>query len=479
MRRIAQACLLAISVSLTPAMGSTTDISLPDIGPNARTPDEERRLGEAFMRIVRQEVAVINDPELSEYIWNLGYKLVANSDFRGTNFSFFMVQDNSINAFAGPGGYIGVHSGLILTAENEGELAAVLAHEIAHVTQHHLDRAMEAEGKMDLPLAAAIAAAIILGSQNSNIAEAAIVTGIAANVQSRLNFSRSHEREADQIGMRILVQSSYDPQSMPAFFERMQQGESLSDSAPEFLRTHPVTINRIAESKNRANQYQIKTDNDSQMFHLMRAKLQVMASQNLPQLIRAYEQELKAGTFRNEIAHRYGYAQALLANNDFDRAREQASLLIKKDGEKITYDILFAQIELASGRVAQGLRKLDDALVLSPSNPVLAQLYATALLRNEQPHKAKQILLTVPPERRTANFLKLHAQAERDSGFPGRSHQLLAEYYYQMGYTRTAIDQLNLALREKDIETAEAGTIRARIDELKDLVRQERQQANQ
>jgi predicted Zn-dependent protease len=469
------ASLLSCSQLLS-ATAQATDISLPNLGSSGSmmSPDDEKRLGEAFMRMVRQELAVINDPEITEYIWNLGYKLVANSDYREQNFHFFAIQDNAINAFAGPAGYIGINSGLILTAETEGELAAVLAHEIAHITQRHLDRTIEASDDMSIPMLAAIAAAIILGSQNSNIAEAAIITGIAANVQNRINFTRTHEREADHIGMQILAQSSYDPHSMPAFFERMQQGENLSDSAPEFLRTHPVTINRISESKNRANQYKNKTNNDSLMFQLVRAKLHVMSTLNLPQLIRAYEQELKAGTYRNELGHRYGYAHALMINHQYDDALKQVQILKKKDRERITYLILEAQIATASGDIPKGLRILDDALELNPSNPVLAQYYANGLLLNEQPHKAKQVLNSVNPERRRVSYFKLMAQAERDSGFPGTSHQLLAEYYFQMGYTRTSIDQLNLALRESDIDKQEAATIRARIQEMKQQLRLER-----
>ena len=202
---------------------------LPNIGDSSGSvisPEQEKKLGEMIMRSARQQVHIINDPEINAYIQSLGYQLAAHSDNPEQPFDFFVVEDPSINAFALPGGFIGVHSGLILTAESESELAAVLAHEMAHVTQRHMARAYESASKLSIPTAAALLAAILISTRSSQAGQAAMAATTAANAQMQINFTRSNEQEADDIGIRILAASGFDPRSMPTFFERLQRALS-------------------------------------------------------------------------------------------------------------------------------------------------------------------------------------------------------------------------------------------------------------
>jgi predicted Zn-dependent protease len=199
---------------------------LPDMGASSETlfsPEEEKRLGEAFYRNLHQHVKISQDPEIQDYIASLGGRLVTHSDMANRTFHFFVVVQPNINAFAGPAGYIGVNSGLILATQSESELAAVLAHEIAHVTQHHLQRAFAAARRMTLPLAAATLAAILIGTQTPELGQAAIIAVQAGSLQHQINFTRSHEQEADRVGIQLLAESGFDPRSMPLFFERLQQ----------------------------------------------------------------------------------------------------------------------------------------------------------------------------------------------------------------------------------------------------------------
>jgi beta-barrel assembly-enhancing protease len=255
---------------------------LPSMGDTAGqliSPEQEKQFGESFMRQIRRSGKLVQDPELNDYLQQLGYRLAAASDAPGYGFTFFLVDDPSINAFAGPGGYIGVHTGLLLAARNESELAGVLAHEIAHVTQRHLLRAYEAAQRMSLPTAAALLAAILIGSQDSQAGQAALVGLQAASAQYQINFTRANEHEADRVGIQTLVRSGIDPRGMPDFFERLHQQTRLyGNRLPEFLSTHPVTTSRIAETAARAEAHAGEGRRDSLGFQLARTSLQVESS---------------------------------------------------------------------------------------------------------------------------------------------------------------------------------------------------------
>ncbi|HLF22379.1 MAG TPA: M48 family metalloprotease, partial [Burkholderiales bacterium] len=228
MKRLLLPSLLSTLLALPgPAIGANA-ITLPDLGDASRTvisPAQERRLGEDFMRRARQSLAFSDDLEISDYLQTLGQRLVAHSDSPGTSFRFFAVNDPTINAFAVPGGFIGVHTALILAAESEAELASVLAHEISHITQRHIPRLLAEDQNATLPAMAAILAAILLAGHGG---EAAVALTGATLAQRGIGFTRAFEEEADRIGVRVLAQSGFDPRAMPAFFERMQQINSVN-----------------------------------------------------------------------------------------------------------------------------------------------------------------------------------------------------------------------------------------------------------
>ena len=242
--KIVSLVLLSLVLPGTQSRAVTT-LDLPEIGDSAGSvisPEFERRLGQAFMRQVRQQVKIVQDPEVESYIQSIGYQLVAQSDTNTQPFTFFIVDDPQINAFAAPGGVIGVNSGVILNSRTESELAAVMAHEIVHVTQRHMARTIEDAGKFSLPIAAAMIGAILLGTQSAEAGSAALAIISGASIQHQINFTRTNEEEADRVGMQLLARSDYDPRGMPAFFERLQQSSRYyRGQAPEFLQTHPLT----------------------------------------------------------------------------------------------------------------------------------------------------------------------------------------------------------------------------------------------
>ncbi|MGH8757021.1 MAG: M48 family metalloprotease, partial [Burkholderiales bacterium] len=219
---------------------------LPELGEASQTslsPLQERLLGESIMREIRADPSYLDDPPLTEYLNTLGYRLISSSDAPKTSLELFAIRDNEINAFALPGGFIGVTTGLILLAQSESELSSVLAHEIGHVTQHHIARIIAAQKWTLATSLASIAVAILAARSNAELSQAAIIGGQAAAVQNQLNFTREHELEADRIGFQTLNSAGFDVRAMPSFFERMQKANRFVEgSAPSYLRTHPLTF---------------------------------------------------------------------------------------------------------------------------------------------------------------------------------------------------------------------------------------------
>ncbi|MBI5041628.1 MAG: M48 family metallopeptidase [Gammaproteobacteria bacterium] len=473
-RRLLLLSLLCLSPSL-PSLA----LDLPNIGDPAErliTPDQERQLGEAFMRRLRQQVPLIDDPELNAYMSTLGNRLVANSDTPGQRFTFFIVKDAAINAFAAPGGFIGTHSALILAARNESELAGVMAHEIAHVTQKHLVRAYDSASRMGLPMAAAILAAILIGTQSGEAGQAALMSVQAGAIQQQINFTRANEKEADDIGMQTLARSEFDPRGMPGFFERLQQNTRYyGDGLPSFLRTHPVTTDRIAESMARAEQQRPRQIQDNLNFYLAQAKLRVLTTADAKQAV-AYFNQPKTDPPLPEAAREYGHALALASAGDYTSARTTLTRLSKTDPDRIAYQLALTQLDLTAGRNAAALEQYRTLLRLYPTNAVLVEGYAQALLNTGRHSEARQILEDAR-RRQTQpdpNLYLLLAKAATGMQRNADAHEAMAEYYYLNGQTFEAVEQLTLASRVPGQDFYQASRIEARLQVLEALALEEK-----
>ena len=472
-----------ISLSLVVVMGLSSvqaaEIQLPDIGDpsgSAISPDQERSLGESLMRRLRQQLLIMDDPLLQSYIDTLGYRLVSNSDRPSEDFTFFIVHDPSINAFAAPGGYIGVNSGLILTTESESELAAVMAHEITHVTQRHMARTYAAAGHYRMAAAIALLAAILVGGQSDQLAQAAIAGGVAASAQMQINFTRANEREADRLGIQTMAAAGYNPESMATFFERMQRTSRLYGAQPpEFLSTHPVTTTRIAEARSLARQYAPSKVRDQTGYQLMRARLRVLDDKDPQSAERTFSEAIQSDD-KNQYAARYGYALALLMAGDANAARKQADQLLQTDPNRIAYVILSARIDMARGQHQTALDTFKRALLNYPGNYPLSYFYSEALLSVDKPAQARQILQDyMNSNTPNATVRKLYAQAAGASGHLAEAYRNMAEYYFLNGQTHAAIDQLTRASQLKDVDFYEASQIEARLQELKRIATDERE----
>ncbi|HEX7810498.1 MAG TPA: M48 family metalloprotease [Burkholderiales bacterium] len=443
---------------------------LPDLGDVSSaviTPAQERRLGESIMRQIRADPAYLDDPEVSDYLNAVGYRLVGSSPDPAGPFEFFCVRDNSVNAFALPGGFVGVHSGLLLVAQSESELASVLSHEIAHVTQHHIARVIAGQQKAGLASMAALAVAILAARSNSDISQAAIVGAQAGMIQSQLNFTREHEREADRIGLQILDKSGFDVHAMPVFFERLQKATRVYESnAPSYLRTHPVTYERIADVQSRIQGTPFRQVPDDIDFQLVRARL--TATEGNPRDTAAnFSRLLNERKVSSEVAARYGLVVALLRAGDAPRARKELATLQSLKSRSPMIDALAAQTLIAGGELEKGLAAYREGLRANPGRRALAYGYADALINARRANEAVDYLSTKLDTRSAdPKLYELQARGYAATGKRLQQHRALAEAYALRGNLTGAIEQLQIAQKAGDGDFYQQSSVEARLKEL-------------
>nr|VFK45700.1 MAG: Putative Zn-dependent protease, contains TPR repeats [Candidatus Kentron sp. TC] len=457
-------------------------IMLPDIGDSSETylsAANARRLGEAFMREARARISIIDEPEISSYLNGLGYRLAShggassagfgNTGAAKTDFTFFAVRDPAINAFAVPGGFIGINAGLILNTESESELAAVLGHEIAHIRQRHIARAIQLSDNMNPLAIAGVLAAILIGSQSSQAGRAAMTAVTAGTMQKRIDFTRANEKEADRIGMGILSAAGFDPRAAPDFFERLQTAHRYYSQPPEFLSIHPVTVSRIADSRNRAEQYPYRQYVDSLAYHLTRAHLAVMMEQNPKKSITYFDNALRNGKYRNRAATRYGLALASMAANRWKEAKAEIGKLLKTHPNHVVFRARLAEIELASGHISKSTDIYADALLLHPGHQLLTEGYARALLQGNKPKKVIALLDRQGGESsRSPTLQQLLAKAFAHTSNRTGASAALAEHHYLNGDIDAAIRQLRIALETSAQDYYRNSRIEARLKQFEE-----------
>jgi predicted Zn-dependent protease len=447
------------------------EYNLPDLGDESGallSPRDERRLGEDFMREAYARLDIQHDPEINEYVRGLGHRLTKAVP-GGSGFHFFVINNGTINAFAVPGGFVGVHSGLLLAARNEAEIAAVLAHESAHITQRHYPRLLSASQRLSGPALAAMIAGILIAASGQSGGEAAVALATAGLAQAQINFTRAFEQEADRIGMSYLDGAGFDARAMPAFFERMESLSRLYETnLPEFLRTHPVTGQRLAESLDHAEGFARRSDPDMAAFAHMQARVRVLAS--IPDAaLRYFRSAVAQKDSPHPDADRYGYALALLATRQLDRARAEARTLLRKQAGFLPYELLLADIELEAGNTAASLGLYAAAARHHPDSSAAVLHYASALLKGKRPREARDLLdKAVRSPREDPNFYRLLAQAAGSAGRPLEAHRAYGEFYYRTGQPRAAIEQFEIARRYAEGNFYYQSSLEARIREIRE-----------
>lgn len=482
MRRLTSALITLCMIGLvfTPCRAQTLS-DLPEMGDSSSTilsAEDEMRIGKEMMRQLKANGAIIDDPIINEYIQNLGAKVAAGAASTTTRFTFFVVNANSINAFAMPGGFIGVHAGLLLASKTENEVASVIAHEIAHVTQHHIARSVEQANSLNLPMTAAVIAAILIGANDPQLANAAIAAAMGGGQQLQLNFTRANEHEADRVGMQLLAASDYDPHGMADFFSRLQQESRYYGSGiPEFLSTHPVTTTRIAEAQERAAKYPPKATTDSPYYALVRARLRLRFSTSPSALL----QQLKTDTSEGKkVTESDTYLLALLHEKagDIDASRALYKGLLAKAPGRIAFIHSLAELENRQGNDKEALKLYRQGLKIYPGNTLLNLALAETLIRQHDFQSARELVQQqLVRNQASAEAYRILAKLEAASGNQAASHLAQAEYYYLSGELHSAIDQLNTAHRQSSLDLYHLSRIEARLQQLKDELERDEKMA--
>ncbi|MFC0677472.1 M48 family metalloprotease [Lysobacter korlensis] len=503
MRRIALLSA-AVTVLLAAPCLPAQEPRLPDIGSSAGellSPTQQGRYGGMLLAQLRHYDYVLEDPLIDSWIDTLGSRLAANSDQPRQPFTFFMLRQREINAFATLGGYIGMNAGLVLAADREDEVAAVLSHEIAHVTQDHVLRAVERAQRDQLPILLAMLGAIVIaqsagGNSSDDAAQAAIVSAMGLAQQRQIDYTRSSESEADRVGIQTLSRSRYDVDAMAGFFSTLQ-ARSRTNAAnwfgetPDYLRTHPVTTTRISEAKERAEQIARTPQNlvdagglgdnpllpggfqvggkaaagGTGQFAFARERLRVLTAETPALALKEYERISKAAPL--DDAQRYGQAVARLqANQSVAAADALAELLEKHPGDRwIT--LALAEAEARSGKAASADARLEELLRHNPRNRAIALTYARILGERNTPASGQRAQAVLRPLLAEAGddalFQRTFARASEIAGDPVRAGEAYAEAAYLSGRPEQALLQLNTLKQRPQLDYYARARIEARI----------------
>ncbi|WP_370660510.1 M48 family metalloprotease [Massilia soli] len=491
------------------AQATTAAPSLPTLGDTARedlSPVFERKLGEEIMRDIRRDRDFIDDDVILEYMNSFGNALVAAyPGARGetnADYYFFAVRDPVLNAFALPGGFIGAHTGLLIAAQSESELASVMSHEIGHVAQRHIAR-MLGQQRQDalIPLAAMLLAALA-SKAGSDAAMGVFMGGQGLAIQRQLDFSRDAEREADRVGFQIMGAGGYDTTGMVEFFQRLQSASrNYSDLTPAYLRSHPLTSERISDIQSRIRETPYRQRIDSIEFHLVRARARVLQDesvQGLRDTHMAFESQLTQLNRQQKAGAQYGLAFLELKRGNHVKAQEwldkaRATMKPSDSGAVMsaqragsygapTFASLGVEIKLAPGQPAavklQGMKEAELAHLQYPLSRGIARQYADAMIANGKLDDAAKFLRDqVQLYREEPKLHDLLAKAYAAQGKLTLQHMALAESYALGGSVLAALDQLTIARKAKDASFYDLALIDAREREWQAKRREEIEEA--
>ena len=392
-----KAIALIVSTSLLLQNASIVyadNIKLPDMGTAAAATlsiGQEKEMGDYYMRLLRGSAPIINDPVLNQYINDLGKKLVSKSDSVQTPFHFYVMRSNVLNAFAFFGGNVVVHSKLILDTDNESQLASVMAHEIGHVTQRHLARAMEAQNSNSPYVWGATLGSLLLTLANPEAGMAAMTTTMASSTQSMISFTQSNEQEADRVGLRTLTKAGFDPYASSEFLQKLADQSRFSSKPPEILMTHPLPNSRLSDIRNRSLQYSKKNVTPSLNYYLAKARIAILMSNktNARLLIEDYR---KLNNEQSKIAVIYANALVDYNNNNYPKAKQQLQPLLDNDPNNIWYIDLMTDIDLALNNSSAAITRLQSALKRSPDSSALQLNLANAYVKARNYQQAVSLL---------------------------------------------------------------------------------------
>ncbi len=445
---------------------------LPEIGvvaSDAISIDKEQEIGDILMMQLRSQAPLIQDPVLDEYLNDIGNRLVAQADNVKFPFEFFWINEPNINAFAFLGGYVGVHTGLIHYAENESELASVLAHEISHVTQRHIARRIAAQRRASPLQLASLLGGILLAMADPEAGIAAITASNAASAQFGINYTRANEQEADRVGFDMLDRAGFDTAGAASFFGKLAARYRVQSKPPQFLLTHPLPESRIADARARQEMYRRKNLPPSLSFHLAKARIQARYRFNPKYNIEYYQNSLAKNAYALKGAAAYGLAIAYYGNEDYELADKTLAPLLAADPENLFYIDLATDIAIALKKTNKAVVKLEMMAEKQPRNRVVSLNLANAAIQQGDFEKAEEVLsdfLLVNPGDPLSYQLLSEAHSKQNNKL--QMHQAKAEWFALLAAYPNAIDELQTAYNYTADNNIEKQRIRARIEQLRD-----------
>jgi len=424
--------------------------TLGDQSSNLISIEKERELGSAWLASLRGQVRTYEQPVVEEYLEQLVYSLAPQSTVTDRSFRFVILNSPELNAFAVPGSVIGINAGLFLNAATEQEFASVLAHELAHLSQRHYARRLQKqELSTPLTLAGILASAIIAATTGAEAGIATLASTQAMSVEKSLNYSRSNEEEADRIGIETLYQSNYDPRAMPKMFERMLKNARLQGSTPpEYLSTHPLSENRVADTRNRAEQFPVKQYTDSLLFHIAKTIVSIDYAESKESAIKHYQDIIKNGRHGNLDVAQFGLAYALL-ESDPQQSLRLLSALDKKYPAIIALNTYTAEAEYLSGAKSKAVERLKQQLEFNPNNYSTSLLLAEIYDQEQQYTEAEEVLVRLSRVQKDNPIVwYLLAELHGQTGKIVALHQARATYFLLTGRINQAIEQLELGIKK-------------------------------
>lgn len=474
------AWLLAAASFAVPAQGQ-----LPSLGDRISgtvSLEQEYALGQDFLRSIRRSAPTIPDALLNDYLENVTYKLASRSQLQDHRLSFVIIDSQDLNAFAAPGGIIGVNTGLFMNAATEAEFASVMAHEIAHVSQRHFARGIDEAQASRIPqLATLLASIVVMATSDAGHGQAAIAASQGRALENQLRFSRSNEAEADRIGQDTMYQAGFDPDGMSSLFERLIAINRFGTRPPEFLLSHPVTESRIADARGRAARYPSRDYQENPEYAIMRARVRTHYAQDKRAVVVEYQRLLeRSTTIEQQDANRYGLAVAYWENEQYRLASETLAPLLAKEPNRISYVVTQAEILTSQNEPGQAIEFLGRHLTINPNNHPLTMAYVEALIEARSYQEAANVMERHALNRTDDQHLWYTlAETQGQAGNISKVHQARAEYFLLGGDLRSARDQYRYALRVENENTNNAGSsttarLQQKIKDIEDLEQQSR-----
>lgn len=465
---------LGLGAAVETPSPSPEALNLPQIGEPADaalTPAQEAALGRQVVGQMYRYDYILEDAELTEYISAMAWKLAAAGEARPPRIEAFVVRDPRINAFALPGGYMGFNVGLITASSMESELAGVMAHELAHVTQRHIARQSNSGGGLEtLAVIGAMLAAVIAGSADPDAVLAALALGQSSLYQRQVSFIRAHELEADRIGIQTMANAGFNPAGMSGFFQRLEQSSRLYGSGlPEILRTHPVNTTRIAEARARAASMPDPNYQDSFDYGIMRARARALVAARPSEPLEYFAAELSNG--RDTPANRYGLALAQRETGAYERATETLKPLLEAQPRQPNLNLLQASIDLRGQRHPEALERFKRTLETFPRYAPAILAYSDALITVGQADAARDVLLNHEQALGTRiETYRLLAQAAVEAGHEGEASYQMSTYLLERGDIGGALAQLDAGLRRASLSSQDRAKLSARRAEVREAL---------